>query len=191
MSVRTVETHRQNIRRKLEPGRPGRADQVRGGALPVRSRCLSVAALRSSTYRFHRVARRIGLIAVLHRHHRGLRAAPSNPSEIAMYALLQLSGLIDASTSASAAGCWLVLAAVLISAGNAIVRKAFNIGSNAFLEIQWYLFAAVFLLGAGYTLLRNAHVRIDFISGTLSKRTQRWIDVGRHRRLPDPAVPRS
>jgi TRAP-type mannitol/chloroaromatic compound transport system permease small subunit len=72
---------------------------------------------------------------------------------------------------------WLVLAAVLISAGNAIVRKAFNIGSNAFLEIQWYLFAAVFMLGVGYVMLRNAHVRIDFISGRLSKRTNAIIDA--------------
>jgi TRAP-type mannitol/chloroaromatic compound transport system permease small subunit len=72
---------------------------------------------------------------------------------------------------------WLVLAAVLISAGNAIVRKAFNIGSNAYLEIQWYLFAAVFMLGAGYVLLKNAHVRIDFISGKLSKRTNAIIDA--------------
>jgi TRAP-type mannitol/chloroaromatic compound transport system permease small subunit len=72
---------------------------------------------------------------------------------------------------------WLVLAAVLISAGNAIVRKAFNIGSNAFLEIQWYLFAAVFMLGAGYVMLKNAHVRIDFISGKLSKRTNAIIDA--------------
>jgi TRAP-type mannitol/chloroaromatic compound transport system permease small subunit len=72
---------------------------------------------------------------------------------------------------------WLVLAAVLISALNAIVRKAFNVSSNAYLEIQWYLFAAVFMLGAGYTFLRNAHVRIDFISSKLSKRTNAVIDV--------------
>jgi TRAP-type mannitol/chloroaromatic compound transport system permease small subunit len=72
---------------------------------------------------------------------------------------------------------WLVLAAVLISAGNAIVRKAFNIGSNAYLEVQWYLFAAVFMLGAGYAFLRNAHVRIDFISSKLSKRTNAIIDI--------------
>lgn len=72
---------------------------------------------------------------------------------------------------------WLVLAAVLISAGNAIIRKAFNIGSNAFLEIQWYLFAAVFMLGVGYVMLRNAHVRIDFISSRLSKRTNALIDA--------------
>jgi len=72
---------------------------------------------------------------------------------------------------------WLVLAAVLISAANAIVRKAFNTSSNAYLEIQWYLFAAVFLLAAGYTMLRQGHVKIDVVSGRFSKRTQIWIDV--------------
>jgi TRAP-type mannitol/chloroaromatic compound transport system permease small subunit len=72
---------------------------------------------------------------------------------------------------------WLVLGAVLISAGNAIVRKAFDVSSNAFLEIQWYLFAAVFMLGVGYVLLKNAHVRIDFISSRLSKRTNAIIDL--------------
>ncbi|PUE20093.1 TRAP transporter small permease subunit [Limnohabitans sp. WS1] len=73
---------------------------------------------------------------------------------------------------------WLILATTLISAGNAIVRKAFDLSSNALLEIQWYLFAAVFLLGAGYGLLKNSHVRIDFISGMLSPRMRNWIDVG-------------
>ena len=72
---------------------------------------------------------------------------------------------------------WLVLAAVLISAANAIVRKAFNTSSNAYLEIQWYLFAAVFLLAAGYTMLRQGHVKIDVVSGRFSKRTQIWIEV--------------
>ena len=72
---------------------------------------------------------------------------------------------------------WLVLAAVLISAGNAVVRKAFNTSSNAFLEIQWYLFAAVFMLAAGYTLLRQEQVKIDVVSGRFSKRTQIWIDI--------------
>ena len=70
-----------------------------------------------------------------------------------------------------------LLAAVLISAGNAIVRKAFNIGSNAFLEIQWYLFAGVFMLGVGYVMLNNAHVRSDFISSKLSERTNAIIDA--------------
>jgi len=71
---------------------------------------------------------------------------------------------------------WLVLAAVLISAGNAIFRKTFNISSNSWLEIQWYLFSAVFLLGGGYVFLRNAHVRIDLVSSRLSKRSNAWID---------------
>jgi TRAP-type mannitol/chloroaromatic compound transport system permease small subunit len=73
---------------------------------------------------------------------------------------------------------WLILIVTVISAGNAIVRKAFNISSNGLLEIQWYLFAAVFLLGAGYGFLKNSHVRIDFVSGMLSARTRNWIDVG-------------
>lgn len=71
----------------------------------------------------------------------------------------------------------LVLGAVLISAGNAVMRKAFDIGSNAYLEIQWYLFAGVFMLGAGYVFLRNGHVRIDFISSRLSQRTNAFIDA--------------
>jgi TRAP-type mannitol/chloroaromatic compound transport system permease small subunit len=72
---------------------------------------------------------------------------------------------------------WLVLAAVLVSAINAVVRKAFSYSSNAYLELQWYLFAAVFLLGAGYTLLKNEHVRIDFVAGRWTRRTQVWVDV--------------
>jgi TRAP-type mannitol/chloroaromatic compound transport system permease small subunit len=92
-------------------------------------------------------------------------------------ALLKISKLIDALNQAIGKFVmWLVLAAVLISAGNAIMRKAFDIGSNAFLEIQWYLFAAVFMLGSGYVFLHNAHVRIDFISSKLSKRTNAIID---------------
>lgn len=95
-----------------------------------------------------------------------------------MTPLLKLSGLIDrVNDRVGRLTMWLVLAAVLISAGNAIVRKAFNIGSNAFLEIQWYIFAAVFMLGVGYVMLKNAHVRIDFISSRLSKRTNAWIDA--------------
>ena len=66
---------------------------------------------------------------------------------------------------------------MLISAANAIVRKAFDLSCNAWLEIQWYLFSAVFLLCAGYTLLRNEHVRIDVIAGRFSRRTQTWIDI--------------
>jgi TRAP-type mannitol/chloroaromatic compound transport system permease small subunit len=93
-------------------------------------------------------------------------------------ALLRLSGWIDAfNERVGRLLSWLVLAAVLISAGNAVMRKTFNIGSNAFLEIQWYLFAAVFMLGAGYAFLKNAHVRIDFISSKLSTRTNTVIDI--------------
>lgn len=72
---------------------------------------------------------------------------------------------------------WLVLAAVLISAGNAIVRKVFDTSSNALLEIQWYLFAAVFLLAAGYTLLRQEHVKIDVILGRFARRTQVKVEI--------------
>jgi TRAP-type mannitol/chloroaromatic compound transport system permease small subunit len=72
---------------------------------------------------------------------------------------------------------WLVLVAVLVSAANAVVRKVFDTSSNAWLEIQWYLFAAIFLLCAGYTLLRNEHVRIDVISGRFSRRGLAKIDI--------------
>ncbi|MDP2065203.1 MAG: TRAP transporter small permease subunit [Burkholderiaceae bacterium] len=72
---------------------------------------------------------------------------------------------------------WLVLVAVLISAANAVTRKVFDWSSNAFLEIQWYLFAAVFMLAAGYTLLRQEHVKIDVVSARFTKRTQIWIDI--------------
>lgn len=95
-----------------------------------------------------------------------------------MKALLKLSAAIDAvSELIGKLIIWFVLATVVISAGNAIVRKAFNIGSNAYLEIQWYLFAGVFMLGVGYVMLKNAHVRIDFISSRLSKRTNAIIDA--------------
>jgi TRAP-type mannitol/chloroaromatic compound transport system permease small subunit len=72
---------------------------------------------------------------------------------------------------------WLIFLCVVISAGNAISRKAFSLTSNAFIEVQWYLFAAAFMLGAGYAFLRNVHVRIDFISSKLSARSRNWIDV--------------
>ena len=95
-----------------------------------------------------------------------------------MNALLAFSRLIDGvNARVGRAILWLVLAAVVISAGNAIVRKAFDYSSNAWLEIQWYLFSAIFLLCAGYTLLRNEHIRIDVIAGRLSRRTQTWIDI--------------
>lgn len=72
---------------------------------------------------------------------------------------------------------WLILASTVISAFNAVIRKVFNVGSNAFLEVQWYLFAASFLIASAYTLLNGEHVKIDVISSKLSKRGQVWIDV--------------
>jgi len=95
-----------------------------------------------------------------------------------MRMLLRISALIDAMNERiGRAVYWLVLAMVLISAGNAIIRKVFSMSSNAWLELQWYLFSAVFLLAAGYTLLRNEHVRIDIITGRLTPKAQAWIDV--------------
>ncbi len=102
-----------------------------------------------------------------------------NPSrEITMSFFLSLSRSIDAlNERIGLAVSWALLAAVLICAGNALVRYAFNTSSNAWLEIQWYLFGAIFLLATSYTLRRNEHVRIDVIVGRFSKRTQVWIDV--------------
>ena len=95
-----------------------------------------------------------------------------------MNALLALSRAIDAFTErVGRIVYWLILVVVLISAANAVVRKLFNYSSNSYLEIQWYLFSVIFLFGAGYTLLRNEHVRIDIISGRVSPRAQNWIDV--------------
>jgi TRAP-type mannitol/chloroaromatic compound transport system permease small subunit len=95
-----------------------------------------------------------------------------------MEALLKMSRLIDAlNERVGKSVYWLVLVAVLVSAGNAIVRKVFNMSSNAFLEAQWYLFSAIFLFCSGYTLLRNEHVRIDVVNGHFSHRTQAWIDI--------------
>ena len=95
-----------------------------------------------------------------------------------MRTLLMLSRLIDAiNDRLGKMAAWLVLVAVLISAGNAVLRKALGFSSNAFLEMQWYLFAAVFLFGGGFTLLRQEHVRIDLLYGRFSHRTQICIDI--------------
>jgi len=92
--------------------------------------------------------------------------------------LLRLCGAIDRLNGAiGRAVTWAVLAMTLISSGNALIRYGFNISSNAWLEIQWYLFSAVFLLCAGYTLRHNEHIRIDVIAGRFSRRTQAWIEV--------------
>ena len=95
-----------------------------------------------------------------------------------MKLLLKLSRAVDGlNTQVGRLTMWLILATTLISAGNALVRKIFNVSSNGLLEIQWYLFAAVFMLGAGYGFLKNTHVRIDFISTKLSDRARNWVDV--------------
>ena len=92
--------------------------------------------------------------------------------------LLRLAGLIDALTErVGRATRWLILAMVLISAGNALVRYTLHVSSNAWLEVQWYLFSAVFLLCAGYALKHNQHVRVDVIASRLSPRAQAWIDI--------------
>ncbi|MEM5276612.1 TRAP transporter small permease subunit [Cupriavidus taiwanensis] len=95
-----------------------------------------------------------------------------------MSSLMRISRLIDAVNAFIGQWAkWLVLLAVLVCAGNAIIRYTFSVSSNAWLELQWYMFAGVFLLGAPYTLRRDEHVRIDVIAGRFSERTQVWIDV--------------
>ncbi len=95
-----------------------------------------------------------------------------------MKALLALSRAIDAMNErVGRLVLWLVLAATLVSAANAGMRYAFGMASNAWLELQWYLFAAIFLLAAGYTLKHNGHVRIDILYGRLSERGRAWIDL--------------
>jgi TRAP-type mannitol/chloroaromatic compound transport system permease small subunit len=95
-----------------------------------------------------------------------------------MSSLLSFSRFIDAiNEKIGLAISWALLLAVLICSGNALVRYIFNTSSNAWLEIQWYLFGAIFLLASSYTLKRNEHVRIDVVVGRFSKRTQVWVDV--------------
>lgn len=95
-----------------------------------------------------------------------------------MSAALKLSQAIDSINSWIGRNiAWLIFVAVLVSAGNAVLRKAFSISSNAWLELQWYLFGAVFMLAAAWTLKKNEHVRIDVVSSNLSNRTRTWIDL--------------
>jgi TRAP-type mannitol/chloroaromatic compound transport system permease small subunit len=95
-----------------------------------------------------------------------------------MRALLKLSNAVDwLNAQVGKWVIWLILGSTVISAINALVRKIFNASSNAYLEVQWYLFAGAFLLAAGYTLLNGEHVKIDVVSSHLSKRKQIWIDV--------------
>ncbi|MBL8805985.1 MAG: TRAP transporter small permease subunit [Rhodospirillales bacterium] len=95
-----------------------------------------------------------------------------------MSGLMQISRLIDRlNTLVGRTVYWFVLAAVLVSSINATIRYSFHRSSNSWLELQWYLFAAVFLLCAGYTLLHNEHIRIDVVNSHLKRRTQIWIDI--------------
>lgn len=95
-----------------------------------------------------------------------------------MRALLKFSSAVDRLNAwVGQWVIWLILASTVISGLNAVVRKAFNTSSNAYLEVQWYLFAAAFLIAAGYTLLNGEHVKIDVISSRLSKRKQIWVDI--------------
>lgn len=98
-----------------------------------------------------------------------------------MQGTLALSRLIDRITEAIGKSVmWMILIAILVSAINAIVRKLFNMSSNAWLELQWYLFGAAFLLASAYTLKQNEHIRIDIFYGTRTRRTQHWIDLFGH-----------
>ncbi|MGN6550857.1 MAG: TRAP transporter small permease subunit [Pararhizobium sp.] len=98
-----------------------------------------------------------------------------------MQALMGLSRSIDRLTAfVGKSVAWLVLVAVLVSAVNAVVRKAFDISSNAWLELQWYLFGAVFMLAAAWTLQKNEHVRVDILSNLMSRRARNWIDFLGH-----------
>lgn len=98
-----------------------------------------------------------------------------------MRLLLRISSIVDAINNVVGKNVsWLILVAVLISAGNAIVRKAFDISSNMWLELQWYLYGTVFMLAAAYTLLRNEHIRIDVVSNLLAKKTRDRIDLFCH-----------
>lgn len=95
-----------------------------------------------------------------------------------MSLLLKLANTIDAATAFIGRYIsWLIVVAVLISAGNAVIRKAAGVSSNAWLELQWYLFGAVFMLAASWALSKDDHVRIDVLSSRLSRRTREWIDL--------------
>ena len=95
-----------------------------------------------------------------------------------MYGLLAVSRAIDRVTTVIGKSvAWLILAAILVSAVNAVIRKVFSMSSNAWLELQWYLFGTAFMLAAAWTLLENEHIRIDIIYGRWSRRVQHWIDL--------------
>ena len=95
--------------------------------------------------------------------------------------LLNFSRLIDRVSSAVGRTLsWLILLAVIVSTVNAIVRKLFDVSSNSWLELQWVLFGAVFLLCSSWTLLSNEHIRIDIVNSLLPKAARDWIDIAGH-----------
>ena len=98
-----------------------------------------------------------------------------------MSGLMAFSRMVDSATGFIGYHIrWLILVAVVVSAGNAVIRKAFDTSSNAWLELQWYLFGLVFLCASAYVLQKNGHVRIDALSQYFSQRTRDWIDLFGH-----------
>ena len=98
-----------------------------------------------------------------------------------MRGLLGLSRFIDRMNEIIGKSvAWLIFIAILVSATNAVIRKIFNVSSNSWLELQWYLFGAAFLLAAAYTLKQNEHIRIDIVYGAFPRRVQHWIDLMGH-----------
>lgn len=111
----------------------------------------------------------------------GEQRLPHQIREEYMAGLLALSRIIDRINEAiGKTVSWAILVAILVSSGNAIIRKTFNMSSNAWLELQWYLFGAAFMLAAAYTLKQNEHIRIDIVYGMFSRRVQHWIDLLGH-----------
>jgi TRAP-type mannitol/chloroaromatic compound transport system permease small subunit len=149
----------------------GESAQIAAGRLNIEPHSDYLPATRPGRYRIFGFAPRCGRIG-------GLGPRGSAHWDPAVAFLLRISRAIDALNEAIGhLVYWAVLAAVLVSAGNASVRYALDTSSNAWLELQWYLFSAVFLLCSGYTLLHNQHVRIDVVHGHLPRRVRAWIDL--------------
>jgi len=112
---------------------------------------------------------------------RGPTSTPGSqpcPRPSTLNALLALARAIDRlNTAIGRMVCWLTLVVVVVAVANALLRYGFRLGSNAFIEAQWYLFALIFLFGAAYTLKRGGHVRVDVLYGRMSPRRQAWVDI--------------
>jgi TRAP-type mannitol/chloroaromatic compound transport system permease small subunit len=108
-------------------------------------------------------------------------SAPGSQGRTRMTGMLAISRAIDRLSELVGKWIsWLILVSILVSAGNAVIRKVFNVSSNSWLELQWYLFGAAFMLAAAYTLKQNEHIRIDIVYGMWSRRVQHWIDLLGH-----------